>query len=262
LSETIPVQVAHFDEMRDLSREGLDRIAALAKRILDDCGRWIPWLGPASTATTAALREFTTLVDRLVAETGRLIDHGGDPFALWEAGSRWMDELAPADAGRTGAVGGLGPSVGEQWEGPAAQVYRAMRPSQRAGLERAGRIAAETGVALQDAAVAIGAFWIATGAAVLNLAASLVSAVAAVTMAVTAPRGLALAIGAASTFVATMVALTTALAGLLTRVLDKRTKVHGRIPAGTPLPEPSTGYWPLPAVDRSTSDGNDRHLDS
>lgn len=207
---------------------------------------------PIAEALRAGIAEVGRQIDELNALLDRALAVPGNPWALWEAGSGWTQQVGGAVAPLAALATLDEVRVDEFWQGVAADAYRFTLPRQRDALAAVKAATDDLQDSLDAGGWAIVAFWGAVAAALVALILAVVGAIAAVAGGVTAPAAPALASaglgGAITLIVAANGALTAELAALAsaTATLEQRFAADEAFPRGS---------WP-----RSTADLSDASL--
>jgi hypothetical protein len=203
---------------------------------------------PLATQVTQLLDRFVAVTDDVIAKVEPLMAETGDPFALWSAGSDWVQRVGNVVAGQRTALGSPAELL-DDWTGGAALRYQGVLTEQRDALSAIKKITDPLQDALTAVANAIIALWVALAAALVASLLDLLGAVAAIIGGVTAPAGILLGIKVALQLAGAAAAGASAVATFLSTEkaqLAKLQQLQG-IEGFRPDPNnPTTRHWPTP----------------
>ncbi|MGI5241371.1 hypothetical protein [Dactylosporangium sp. CA-139066] len=235
----------------------LEDVDGHARRVVDDCRRWLRLLGPAG----AALDRLAGQVEQAAGDAANLLEsllqRPGDPIALHKAAARWRVGVAAPAGARAATFTAEFARADDHWRGPAADAYLATLPPQHRALAETHEIAAAAADSLQESAAALLAFWAAAVPALTSVSAELAAAAAMTADPFTAPAGAALALAALAEGIAVVNGLTRALSEVLDRERRTQESQLARLADAAVFPG---GRWPVAAAeslsDASLSDGD------
>lgn len=140
-------------------------------------------------AIQAGIRKMNEVFDKLVAKMQEFFDSPGWPWALWEAGDRWLNGVAGPSAETENQVTSGKLNVDNYWKGSAAEAYKETLGTQQPAFAAMVEVARTIKQCLHDAGWGIIKFWVAVGIGIATAVTGIIAAVAAVVGVVTAPLG-------------------------------------------------------------------------
>jgi hypothetical protein len=252
---------AEFEEILRKVKEGLDKLEPMYGQMSSNItGNAIWWAlpPPVKDKINQWLAELWDWIKKISAEIGTFFAQPGAPHILWQCGQNWTREVGAKASNWQDTMHVSQLKTDDEWKGAAATAYKDILPLQQKALGAIKAATDEVQDVLTKLAVAIGAAWIAVGAA---LAVFLFEFGAAVVAAATG-AGILAALGAALASCVkvwgVIAAALTALEGFVGATLvPSITDLQQRVTHNDGFPR---GHWP--ALTRDISDSSMQDDDS
>lgn len=148
---------------------------------------------PVAASVSELLAKFVAVNKKLIALLAKPLTEPGDPFALWQAGSDWTNNVGNKISGQV-AVLGSPAALDDDWNGQAATRYGGVLAEQRIALSAIKKITDPLHTTLTSAANSIIALWVGVAAAFVSALPDIVGAAVAAAGIVTAPAAIALGV--------------------------------------------------------------------
>lgn len=257
----VPASVTGFDQLVAHVGQILEDIRKVADRIINTCNAWLGLLGPLAGPLRRDLAEFAAQVDNVLRTIGKMVSDPGRPFALWQAGESWIEDVSPQAGNLVGTLTNAYMRADDAWHGPAATAYLNTLPAQKDAAATLRETAGTIGITLQETGLAIGGFWMGLLASLVGLLAQLVASAAVASTGAGAPPAAVLALGATVRFLTVLAAMTTAAIAVLHEISGHQSAMVIALTNNEAFPGPPAGHWPISTTDRmsdgSMSDGDD-----
>lgn len=214
---SVPVGVGSGEDIQELldkAQRLLERIRGKMQELVDKINgilRRIPsFLVPDFVVEKikAGIRKMNELFTDLVRKVQEFFASPGWPPALFEAGDRWLAQVARPSATSEAEVSAGRLHVDDYWKGSAADAYKETLGAQQPAFAAMAALARKVKDFLHTAAWGIIKFWVAVGVALVTLVVAIIGAIVACATVVGAPAaplavvagigGALLAIGSAS----------------------------------------------------------------
>ncbi|MGH3807684.1 MAG: hypothetical protein ACRDRU_13890 [Pseudonocardiaceae bacterium] len=180
-----------IQELLDKAQRLLDRIRSKIQKLIDKINgvlRHIPsFLDFIFDKIKSGIRKMKELFTKLVSKIQEFFVSPGWPPTLFEAGDRWLAQVAQPSATSEAAVSTGRLHVDDYWKGSAADAYKDILGVQQPAFAAMAALARKVKEFLHTAAWGIIKFWVAVGLALAFLAVAVISAIAACTTVVGAP---------------------------------------------------------------------------
>ncbi|NUT20828.1 MAG: hypothetical protein HOV77_16735 [Hamadaea sp.] len=252
------MSAAEFERVVADARDRTEQMQREGRRLIAVVRRWTVALGPQGAGLDAMLSK----IDSQINQTGNLVTeffmNPGVPWTLWSHGSDWA---GPPIAGQISSQISRATldemRVDDFWTGVAADAYKNSLPRQKEAMSALAASARTIDDVLTSMAIAIGAFWLAFLAALVEVVLIIMACVAAASTGVGAPAGAGGAAAAVAKFVGVTLAILSAfytfiMVNTVPKIKDLEQDLHDN--AAYP-----GGHWPRPTVDLAdgrSSDGD------
>lgn len=173
-----PASDAEFQQLVDKTRNAHDRASkkvdegvAKLRGIVDSVPDILlpDW---ARGYVMDAIAKIYDLFHRLTRELQKFFNSPGWPWALWNAGNVWVNNVAKPCADTEARVNETHMHVDDYWKGSAAQSYKGTLPKQQAAFAAMTQVARKLGQACDNGAFSIVSLWAGLALAVLGLVAA------------------------------------------------------------------------------------------
>jgi hypothetical protein len=125
---------AEFNDVLQRIESSLQNAVDLSNKIVDTCNSFGRWLGPLWDDVVAMLNKFVGLVEKLISEIGKFFTEPGVPWALWNHGTQWTEQVGRRASGIQAQATTGQTEIDERWQGPAATAYLGTLPDQNKAL--------------------------------------------------------------------------------------------------------------------------------
>ncbi|MPZ65193.1 MAG: hypothetical protein GEU83_06635 [Pseudonocardiaceae bacterium] len=184
---------ADFQQLLDKAERLLDRIRTKANELVESLNNLlskIPSLlvpGWVVESIQTGIRKMYEVYDQLVTKMQEFFESPGWPWALYDAGDRWLNEVGSAAADTEERINADRLKVDDYWKGSAAQSYTNTLGTQQAAFAAMVGVARKVKESLHQAGRGIRNFWIAIAIGLTTAAVGIVAAIIEVTGVLTAP---------------------------------------------------------------------------
>jgi hypothetical protein len=260
MAQPIPSAVGGFDGLMNRMDFSIEDLQRHIDKIIRDCERWLPWLGPFARTVAEAIRALDEMTRKILSEIGKFFTQPGHPYALWVNGNRWVTEVGKKAGDRVGTMTGDYQQSDDKWKGPAADAFGKTLPPQKAALEKVQAMCNEIRDSLHNIALGIVGFWIGTALAVAKLVTELIPEGAATAVPPTAPAGIAAAVASVAGFLVLWGAIIAGFYEYLKNLFTEQSDLLAQLADNAAFPGPPVGAWPRSTTDNladgSLSDGD------
>ncbi|GAB3283031.1 WXG100-like domain-containing protein [Parasphingorhabdus pacifica] len=163
------------------------------------------------------MREFREKVKEFWAELSQFWKQPGDADGLKQIADQWSNSVSSSIADIVGDIGINNMRANVEWEGRAAEAYKALIPTQSDGLNGIKGIADQLNSSLHSLGDSIDSFWLTITCALAAFAVAIFGAIASAFTVAGLPAGIAVV----TTVVAANIALITTAITSLNSHLDK-----------------------------------------
>ncbi|MGH3899024.1 MAG: hypothetical protein ACRDTA_12400 [Pseudonocardiaceae bacterium] len=191
-----PVGVGSGEDIQELLNKAqrlLDRIRSKMQKLVDKINgilQSIPsFLVPDFIVDKikTGIRKMDEVFTKLVSKVQEFFASPGWPPALFEAGDRWLAQVAQPSAMSEAEVSASRLHVDDYWKGSAADAYKDTLGEQQPAFAAMAALARKVKEFLHTAAWGIIKFWIAVGLALAGVAVAIIAAIVACSSVVGAP---------------------------------------------------------------------------
>ncbi|WP_424185827.1 hypothetical protein ACOBQX_28785 [Actinokineospora sp. G85] len=215
---------------------------------------WVPGsMGWAVEAVKSGLADLRRRLDEFWARVERLFAQPGDSDRLKEVGEQWATVVAEICSDIAGNVGLEKMRSNIEWQGPAAEAYKAQVPPQAAGLNGIKDVALQIRNSLASLANSIDVFWLTIKLALATFLVAVVGAIAAACTIVGVPVAIATVAAGIGVALSLVVATVAALESHANTIETEQTALHQKV-------KDLSDDWPLvdttAMTDATTEDGD------
>lgn len=221
---------------------------------------WVPEMYvPLIEPIKKGMEEFGKLHMKIFEEINQFLTERGSPSRLREVAGQWT-----AQATKLGAISGDlnldKHRTNIEWEGRAAEAYKALVPGQVSAVNGVKGAADKVVLTLDALANAIEMFWVSIGIAVTTFAVGLFAALAGIVGVVTAPPAIVALTSVAVVVVGLITAATTAIVSTIQPINSQAKAVQKTVDElGDTWSKPSNG---VELGDGTVRDGDDSNWEA
>lgn len=182
-----------IQELLDKAQRLLERISSKMQKLVDKINsilRSIPsFLVPDFVVDKikAGIQKMNEMFTKLANKIQEFFASPGWPPALFEAGDRWLVQVAQPSATSEAEVSASRLHVDDYWKGSAADAYKDTLGEQQPAFAAMAALARKVKEFLHTAAWGIIKFWVAVGLALAGVAVAIIAAIVACASVVGAP---------------------------------------------------------------------------
>lgn len=225
----------------------------MVQKLYDGVDQLLSWVPEAFMHLIEPIKktveEFGKLHVKIFEEIGEFLTKRGEIDLLRTVSEQWSDRVAAPLKDVSGALNLDKHRSNIEWEGRAAEAYKALVPAQAGAVTSLQGAADKMVTALDSLANAIEMFWVAVGVAVVTFVVGLVAAIAGLAGIVTAPAAIAGACGVVSVVLGLIGAAVTAFYATV-QPINSQIKIIRSVTDGL------GGKWATPDNGVDLSDGS------
>ena len=242
------LSTAEFELVLAEIEQRTDQIQREAQRLIAIVRHQGTALGPLYNPLGPMLIWIDAQAAEVLASVARILPYPGKPFVLRDYGNEWSGpRIAGCISNQVAKTILDEVQVDRYWTGPAADTYKSAIARQREALSAVVGFAQSIDNVLTGMAIAIGAFWLAILAALLELALLIIIGVAGAITGVGAPPGVAAVVAGIAKFLGVFMTIvmavqTVVLADTLPKIKDLYQDLHDNSAF-------LNGRWPRPLDD-------------
>ncbi|MGW0890613.1 hypothetical protein [Saccharopolyspora sp. NPDC002578] len=192
----------------------LTEVQEMVQKLYDGVNQVLSWVPEAFLRLIEPIKkgmeEFGKIHLKIFEEINEFVQKPGQVDLLREISKQWSDQVSASLKDVAGAINLDKHRSNIEWEGRAAEAYKALVPGQSGAVTSIQGAADKMVTALDSLANAIEMFWVAVWVAVVTFAVGLVGAIAGLAGIVTAPAAVVGIAGVASVVVGLIGAAVTA----------------------------------------------------
>jgi hypothetical protein len=253
-----PIDEQEFQELLKRVERLLDRVGQGVDRLFDNCNRVVHLLpGFLADRLAAALRELGGLIGRFFAEIAKIMANPGWPPGVLTTASDWTNAVGGPVSGLAGNFTLDEMGSDNKWQGPAAEAYRDVLPTQKTAVEGIKQLTDALDSNLTKVGWGIIALWAGLAIAIGSFVVELIAEAAAAATAVGAPPAAAAAGVSTAKVIGLVAAVVSAFLAYVGLLVDGLSTLRQKLAGHEPYPQ---GSWPRSTTgnfsDGSLSDGD------
>lgn len=237
------------DEAREIELRSDEFWAAV-----DEVLSWVPGpLGPLIEPIRAGMAELGRKMQEFWDRVGKLFEQPGNADRLKQVGEQWATLVGDICNDIAGTITLDKMRTNIEWQGPAAESYKAQVPPQSEGLTTVKDIAGQVRTSLDNLANSIDSFWLAVKFALAGFAIAIVGAIAAACTVVGIPAAIGVIVAAVAAALGLVTAAVMALESHVNTIENEQTAIRQRV---TDLADGWTMTDTAALSDASATDGD------